>query len=114
MMTVMAVELAIRMPLVTICVDISSVGLKSLHVLGSKSISEHWKEKVMLAYACRLLRLVAKLLAVLAVIAGLLTLLVLALESCGMPIADFVASWTGVLFATAIAAAYFAARKRFV
>ncbi len=110
----MAVELAIRLPLMTICVEISSVGIKALHVLRSESISERWKEKIMLAYACKLFRLAAGLLVVLAAIASVLAILILALENNGVPIADFVASWSGLLFATAIAAAYFVVRKRFV
>ena len=48
---VILVEIVFRIPLPAVISEMRIVSRKALHTLGAKSVSDHWKEKVMLSYA---------------------------------------------------------------
>jgi hypothetical protein len=110
---VILIEIAVRMPLATVSSEIRSVVQKALHTLAAKSVSDHWKEKVMLVYACSLFKSTMKLCGFLLTIGAVAALLMFAFDFFGVPIGTFIASWTGMLFSIVAATAYFTIRKVF-
>lgn len=76
--TVLACEVALRLPLGRVLTRLSSTPRKVARIMGSAAISDHWKEKVVPAYAGRImvasLTLFACLLAIAAPVAGLAAL----------------------------------------
>ena len=102
------------MPLATVSSEIRSVVQKALHTLGAKSVSDHWKEKVMLVYACSLFKSTIKLGGFLAAIAAVAVLLIFGFDSLGATIGNFIVSWIGILFSIIVAFVYFTIRKLFV
>jgi hypothetical protein len=84
-----------------------------LHILGAKSVSDHWKEKVMLPYAGSLFLSTMKLGALLIATAAVALLLVFIFDYSGVRVGDFIVSWTGMLFSAIVATAYYTVRKLF-
>ena len=111
--TVMAVEVALRLPLSTTFTRLAKQGQKAAHILRSSRISDHWKEKVMLVYACSLFKSTMKLCGFLLTIGAVAALLMFAFDFFGVPIGTFIASSTGMLFSIVAATAYFTIRKFF-
>lgn len=54
--TLCAVEVARHVPLLLSLYRMNKVGQRAFYVLRSKTISEHWKEKVLPSYSGRLLK----------------------------------------------------------
>jgi len=102
------------MPLATVSSEIRSVVQKALHTLGAKSVSDHWKEKVMLVYACSLFKSTMKLCGFLVTVGAVVALLMFGFVFFGAPIGDFILSWIGMLFSIVAATTYFTIRKLFV
>lgn len=111
---VILVEFAVRIPLSSIVSDINVVVRKALHVLGASSISDHWKEKVMLSYAGALFLSTLKLAALLVAIGLVAVLLIFVFDYSGIGVGAFLISWMGILYTVIIASVYFVLRKRFV
>lgn len=111
---IILIEFVLRVPLPAILADISSVGRKALHTLGAKSVSDHWKEKVMLAYASKLFLSTMKLAVYFAAFALLAILIIFAFDYFGASVGDFIVSWTGISFSFVIATIYIMIRKYFV
>lgn len=55
--TAVACELLLRLPLRSVLDGYAQMARRSASVMGSRHISDHWKEKALLAYAGRLARL---------------------------------------------------------
>ena len=68
--TVAACELALRLPLRRVLAALVATPRRIAHVIGAKSISDTWKERVLPAYAGRLMGASLGLLALLLVIAA--------------------------------------------
>ena len=111
---IILIEFVLRVPLPAILADISSVGRKAMHTLGAKSVSDHWKEKVMLAYASKLFLSTMKLAGYFVAFAIIATLIIFAFDYLGASVGDFIVSWPGILFSFVIATIYIMIRKRFV
>lgn len=109
------IEIVVRMPLATVGAEINAAVSKSLHTITSKSISDHWKEKVVLVYACRLLTATFKLTGLLLAIAAIALALIYAFDRfAGASVGSFIVTWIGILFSVLVATVYFAVRKRVV
>lgn len=111
---IILIEMVLRLPLPAVISEISKIGRKSLRTLSSKSVSDHWKEKAILAYAGSMFASTSKLAGYLAVIGAVAIFLALAFDYAGARVVDFVTSWVGVLFSSIIAMLYLASRRFFV
>lgn len=111
---IILIEYVIKIPLRVLLIDISKVGRKSMHILGAKFISDHWKEKVMLAYARKLFLSTLKLAGYFIVFIAIAVLVIATFDYLGANIGNFLFTWTGIIFSFVIATIYMMARKRFV
>lgn len=112
--TVVFVELLLRLPLWPTLKKLSSLGARAARVVRSRRISDHWKERVLLAYAGGIARhsLVLALLVSLA-LAPLACLAVL-FEALGVAVYALLSSWAGILVCTLAGLLYGVARARVV
>jgi uncharacterized membrane-anchored protein len=108
---IVLIELLARLPLLPALWEIDRVARKAVRTLAAKRISDHWKERVLLVYARSLFVSSMKLAAVMAVAGMVAVIFVLASDSLGAAVGDFVASGTGLLFSLVVAALYFKIRK---
>lgn len=108
------VELAVRMPFLAVISKISLVTRKVLHTLGTKSVSDHWKEKAIWAYAVSLFKLSINLAIYWIAIIGLAFLIIFTFDYLGARVGDFVTSWEGIFFSSIVATLYFIVRRLFV
>lgn len=111
---IILIEFVIRIPLRGIISEISIVTRKVLHTLGAKSVSDHWKEKVMLAYARSLFTSTMKITGFLIALGAVAFLLIFVLDYFGANVGDFIVSLVGVLFSMVVATVYLSIRKFFV
>ncbi len=103
---IILVELVIRIPFPKVLSEISVVTRKAFHILGAKSVSDHWKEKVMLAYAISLFTSTMKLAGFLVTLGAVAILLIFIFKSLGVSIGDLLVSWGGILFSIVVAIVY--------
>lgn len=111
---VILIEFVVRIPLQAIVSEINTVVRKALHTLGAQSVSDHWKEKVMLAYASSLFTSTMKLAGFLVAVGAVAFLLIFVFDYLGATMSDFIVSWVGIIFSIVVATAYFTIRKFFV
>lgn len=101
-----AVEVILRLPLAETLVRCRQTTSKVQSVITSARISDHWKEKVVPAYAIRLLGLSVRIaLYLLLVMAPVLTFIAIA-TALGVPFLEFTLSLTGIVFMSVVALAY--------
>lgn len=110
---IIVIEFAVRIPLPAVISEIGIVARKALHILGAKSVSDHWKEKAILSYAGSLFLSTMKLGALLLAIAAVALLLIFIFDHSGVRIGAFIVSWTGIVFSVIVATAYYTMRKFF-
>ena len=108
------VELLRLVPLVKIITDMNLLARKALHVLSSKSISDHWKEKAILAYSSSLFLETLKLAVVFLTVGLLVVVLIFVFEYFDTKIGSFIISVSGSLYSIIIASLYLIVRKYFV
>ena len=115
--TIIAVELFLRFPLISCVKNFSKVSKKSLKVISSKKISDHWKEKVIPVYAVKVFMLTLKLtVLIICVFAGAL-LPVFVLEYAMVPEPSFwveIAKPYALILSCIVAVLYYFVRKRYV
>ena len=111
---ILLVEFVHHIPLVKIISDINLVARKALHTLGSKSISDHWKEKAILAYSSLLFLQTLKLAFALLAVGLLAVVLVFIFGYFDTKIGDFIISVPGSLYSIIIASVYLFVRKSLV
>jgi hypothetical protein len=112
-LSVILVELLIRLPLRGPVTDAAGIATKARHTMLARAISDHWKERALLAYARRLFSSTMRLALVLAAFFLLAALLVLLAESAGVLEPGFLFGWIGILYSLVLATAY-ATVRRFV
>lgn len=117
LLCIVAVELFLFFPILKSIASLAAVSQKSLRVVSSKRISDHWKEKVLKYYARDMARYslatafwLALLLLFVAVCAFLLDMLM----DEGASIAEYAMSVEGMVLATFFAITYAYMRKRLV
>jgi hypothetical protein len=111
---IVLIEFVVRIPLSAVALEIISVSRKALHIMGAKSVSDHWKEKVMLAYAGSLFKSTMKLAGFLVTFGAIALLLIFVFDFFGSSIGEFIVTWIGILFSVVVATVYITIRKYFV
>jgi len=106
------VEILLRSPLPRAIRGLGDTAGRAAHVVRSARISDHWKEKVLLAYSGRLLRSTATIGLCLVVAAVPLLLAVLIGNATGADVAGFIMSLPGLAVLTLVALAYAGLRSR--
>lgn len=106
------VEILLRSPATRETRQLGSIGKRVVHVLGSKHISDHWKERVLLAYSGRIFK--STILIAISLIAAFVPLMLLLVLSraTGTPLLDFSLSITGIIYLTVVSTAYAVFRSR--
>ena len=110
---VILIEVVVRLPLPVILSDINTVARKAMHVLGAKLVSDHWKEKAMLAYASAMFTSTFKLAGLLIAVAAVIVLFIYTVDQFGFGVGDFIIGWIGILYSMVVATAWFQLRKLF-
>lgn len=106
------VELFIRLPIVSTMSRTRAILSKVSAVLGSSRISDHWKERVLPAYALRLFGQTMVLALYLAVAFAPFALLIAIATAMDVPFAEFTLSAVGILYMTVLSLAYAKLRSR--
>ena len=115
--TVVAVELLFWLPLLMCVKNFSKVAKKSMKVVSSNKISDHWKEKVVPCYAGRMLVLTLKLTALIASIVVAAALPIFVAEQVLNPEESLWVAVSGLdalALSCVVAFAYYFVRKRYV
>jgi hypothetical protein len=112
--TIGAVEVLLRLDTFSTALKLVGVVSKASRVVGSRAISDHWKETALLAYSVSIMghcgRLVRDLLAIVApvAVAGIIGVF------GGWPVFEVLASWTGIVASIVVATVYYGGRSRLV
>ena len=112
-LAVVLVELVVRLPLKSIISDVKTVSQKAVKLIRSQLISDHWKEKALLAYSGALLKSTLKLASVLIAIVVLAITVITIFNLVGLNIISFLTSMTGIVFSVIVAIAYVSLRNNF-
>jgi hypothetical protein len=117
LVTILAVELLLRLPLLAEVRNLSALLQKVTRIVSSKRISDHWKEKVLLVYARNLAILTLKLAAVLlgtglAVVVGSIALDWIVKSQVST--VEYLMTPQGIGLATIVSILYFVLRRRLV
>jgi hypothetical protein len=110
--TIAAVELVVRLGIGSTIRRLLAVVRKVLRIMKSDTISDHWKERAMLAYAGQMFSASLMLLAMLLLAVAPFAILAALGAWIGMPFFALLLSGTGVLVCIAIACAYLPLRRR--
>ena len=112
--TLIVVELFLRLPLIAHAKELADTLQKSLKVLKSPRISDHWKEKTLQAYSLRLFKhSIVVFLLLVAALSPFAAIDYLAARS-GNAIAPLLESIEGLIVSTLFAIAYFVIRQRVI
>lgn len=108
------VELALRLPFGEAVMDAHRCGRRAVRIVFARSISDHWKERALAAYArttfLTSIRLAGLLLALLGAAAGLVVLL----EQISPTFRSFILDWRNVGFSFLVAGLYLRVRRSLV
>jgi hypothetical protein len=110
-LSIILVEFAIRLPFVVVVTEIIKASGKAVHIIRAKTISDHWKEKALAAYAEIIFCHSMKLAGLLIVLLGIAAAPVVILERISGGFASFLLGWTGIGFSIIFAGLYLKARK---
>ena len=111
-LTVVLVELLLRLPLIPAAREVAETGRLAVHVMSSTAISDHWKEKAARAYSARMLGASLKLLAGLGAVGLMATLSIIAGEWVWPGVSELLFTWAGLVASLVIAAVYVMVRQR--
>jgi len=108
---IILVETMARLPFGAAISQIVWISRKATRTLGAKFVSDHWKEKVLLAYAVSLFLATIKLAGYLFIVGAIAFVLIFISDKYGAMVSDFLSHWPGILYSMIVASVYFAARK---
>lgn len=107
------VELAMRLDFREPLVRLAATAGRAFHVMRAQQISDHWKERVLLAYSGRILASAMRLALLFAVFAAAALAAVAVLGwLVSLPLAPFVLSAEGLIFTSLVALGHFWIRTR--
>ena len=112
--TVIAVEIFSRFPLAELLRDFLKLVSKISKTISSSYISDHWKEKVLIAYAQKLLSISALLLVYCLVPFAPFALFASISEVYGINLFDLASSLRGLVASLVVATCYYLLRARIV
>ncbi len=110
----MFVELLLRLPVARTGGALAEVAAKTLRVLRSRRISDHWKERVLPRYALGLAGSSLALFFLLLVAAAPLASLAILFQALGVPAWDLLLSLPGLVACTVSGSLYGLARRRWL
>lgn len=105
------VELVLHLPFAEPLKKLGSYSKRSLRVVTVKGVSDHWKEKAMLAYAGKTFVASMKVAGLLGLVLGIAAVLVIGIGLLLDGFQAFVLSWTGLGLSIIVASLYLVARK---
>jgi len=117
LVTIVAVELFCRLQPMGLVDQLSGALKKVVWVMMSKSISDHWKEKVLLIYSRHIALITLKIAAIIGSIGLFVVLFSEILDkifSLSVSTVDVLTSWLGLIVATVASVAYYFVRHRIV
>ena len=109
--TILLVEVFLRLPLISTAGKVLHIGQKAAHIMRTKGVSDHWKERAVQAYSGRLLKASFLLIAGLGVIFFAGYLLTLAAEQIAPGTLILLLSLWGIVFSVLIAILYVYLRR---
>ena len=112
LLCVILVELAVRLPFATAISRLAAAGGRSVRILRSKSVSDHWKEKAIGAYARMTFRASMELATFLGLVLLAASALIWVFEQAVDGFQDFILGWGGIGFTVVFASLYLAVRSR--
>jgi len=117
LVALIAVELFLRLPIASLTKTLLSISGRAAAIISSPRISDHWKQKAILAYSGRLALTTAKLgglfLVIILIVYGLCIGFTLVIKTDVSPSALLMTP-TGLIATTILSAGYYFLRKRFV
>ncbi len=111
-LTVPLVELALRMRIPDVVGRIVGPSRRSVAVMRARGISDHWKERAMLLYARRTLSGALTLATYLGLLGGTGYVMVVAADAVLPGFFQFLLATSGVVWASLVAFAYLALRRK--
>jgi len=106
-------ELLLRLPLREQVSKAARVASRAQHTMMAKGISDHWKERALLAYAGKLFRSTLSLAITLGSFFGVAAILILLADLAGIVERNFVFGWKGIAYSAVFATLYASARTQF-
>ena len=115
--TILAVEIFVRLPVVTTTTQLLNLVRKIFIVIQSPRISDHWKEQVLLRYSVELVVkawIIAFSLLFLGLAIAAATFVLDWLIGNSLPTIAFLVTWQGLTLATVTSLTYYFVRRRIV
>lgn len=109
----LAAELLSRLPFERIVSSMAQCARLAGRVISSRRISDHWKERILPAYAGRMATHTLMLTLYFAALAGLVSVALLAADAITPGTAGLITSGKGLVASFAVATAYYLLRRRF-
>lgn len=109
---ILTIEAAVRLPFVPLAARARGTAVKAIKVVRSEAASDHWKERVMLAYAGVMLGCTIRLSALLLTILAFAAVVVIAFNQVHDGFLQFLLNSLGFLFSMLVTIGYFAVRRR--
>ncbi len=114
LMSCVGVEIFLRLPIARSTAVMAQGGMHAGRIILSSRISEHWKEKVMPAYAARMARQTLMLACLFGVFAAALGLALFAIDAVQPAAAQFLTSLKGLTLGLVASLLYYPVRRRLV
>jgi len=105
------VEVFDRLPLLQTARSIATVARKSIRVISSNAISDHWKEKAVTAYSLAMMKHTAMALGMLILFLGIVGIAIVAGRVVSLDLHAFLITWQGVVYSVLVAAVYAKVRR---
>lgn len=110
----LAAELFMRLPFEFTVLRMARCGARASHIIASRRISDHWKEKAMPVYAGRMARCTLTLTLYFAVLGAAVGGVFLAADAIAPETGRFLSSMTGLMAGFLAATVYYLLRRRLV
>lgn len=112
LVSVLLVEIALRLPLGDVVADVLKTVGRSMKVVGAPRISDHWKEKAMGAYARATFVGTGRLALLLGLLIGIAVAAVLGFDRVRPGFLDFMLGWGGIAATLLFATLWYMVRRR--
>jgi len=110
-LSVLLVEIVLRLPFADVLAEGRATAKKALWTVRARGVSDHWKEKVMLAYSGRMFASSFRLGGLVLLVGAAAVVATVVVDRIWSGFAEFVVSARGILATVVWASVYLAARK---